>query len=291
VSSPDPRFVCHVGAHVTGARQLQLYLRENADRLASQGLHCVPRQLMQRVVGWGPKLVADPDRFAEELRSAARSPGIDGVLASHEDTIGRPLAGVGGGLYAGAAPTLQALAEVSRPFRCTVVLAVRPQADFLESYYLQTVRAGEWRTFDDWLGELDLDDISWLPLHERLVEAFGVDAVRVLDFAAVEPDPVAQVRTFLRLIDVDVPIDLEVSRVDNPRTSEKALSMALAANPYVRSADERLGLRTFLRKHFSGRDYPLATLLTDEQRSALNQRYGDEYRRLVGTQPVGGARP
>ena len=128
---PDQRFVCHVGAHVTGARQVQRYLRENVDHLGRVGLYCVPRALMGKLVGWGPKLVADPDRFARELRTAWRSPGIDGVLASHENTIGRPFADGGGGLYAGALPTLEALAEASEPARCTVVLSVRPQADFL----------------------------------------------------------------------------------------------------------------------------------------------------------------
>jgi hypothetical protein len=290
VSLPDQRFVYHVGAHVTGARQIQRYLRENVDHLERLGLHCVPRALMGKLVGWGPKLVADPDRFGQELGSAWRSPGIDGVLASHENTIGRPFADGGGGLYPDALPTLEALAEVSKTSRRTVVLSVRPQADFLESYYLQTVNEGEWHTFDDWLDELNLDDISWLPLHEQLIGSFGVDAVRVLDFATFGPDPVAHVREFFRLIDVDLPTDLHVSPVHDPRHSEKGVRMALAANPYVRATDERMGLRAFLHKNFSDRDYPPATLLTVEQRAWLNDRYGDENRRLVAAQPVGEAR-
>lgn len=290
MSVSDQRFVCHIGAHVTGARQVQRYLRENVDHLERLGLHCVPRPLMGKLVGWGPKLVADPERLARELRRAWRTPGIDGVLASHEYTIGRPFAGGGGGLYAGALPTLEALAEVSEPAHCTVVLSVRPQADFLESYYLQTINEGAWHTFDEWLGGLDLDDISWLPLHEQLIATFGVDAVRVLDFAKVGSDPVAHVREFFRLIDVDLPTDLRVSPAPDPRPSEKGLRMALAANPYVRATDERMGLRTFLQKNFSDRDYPPPTLLTVEQRAELNDRYGDEYRRLAAPQPVGEAR-
>ncbi|HEY2879986.1 hypothetical protein [Nocardioides sp.] len=291
MSLPDKRFVCHVGAHVTGARQVQRYLRDNVDQLERQGLHCVPRALMGKLVGWGPKLVADPDRFAQELGSAWRSPGIDGVLVSHENTIGRPFGDGGGGLYAGALPTLEALAGVSEPAQRTVVLSVRPQADFLESYYLQTISEGAWHTFDDWLGALDLDDISWMPLHEQLIATFGVDAVRVLDFAEVGSDPVAHVREFFRLIGVDLPADLHVSPVHHPRPSEKGMRMVLAANPYVRTTDERMGLRAFLQKNFSDRDYPSPTLLTVEQRAELNDRYGDEYRRLVAAQPVGEARP
>jgi hypothetical protein len=291
MSSPDQRFVCHVGAHVTGERQVQRYLGENADQLARQGLQYVPRELMSKLVGWGPKVVADPDPFAQELRGAFRSPGIDGVITSHENMIGRPFADGGGGLYAGARPTIEALAEVTKPYRCTMVLSVRPQADFLESFYLQRVNAGEWTTFDTWLGKLDLDDISWLPLYEQLVETFGVDAVRVLDYAEVGSDPVAHVREFFRLIDMDLPAQLHVSPVSSPRHSEKGLRVALAANPYLRTYDERAGLRTFVQKNFSDREYPPATLLADEQRTSLNDRYGDEYQRLVAAQPVGRARP
>ena len=288
MSSPDKRFVCHVGAHVTGARQVQRYLRENADRLGWQGLHYVPRERMSQYVGWGPKVVVDPDRFAQEFGRASRSPGIKGLLASHENTIGRPFAEGGGGLYADAQPTLEALAELAKPFRCTVVLSVRPQAEFLESYYLQTINEGGSDTFDTWLGKLNLDDISWLPLHEQLVGAFGVHSVRVLDFAKVGSDPVAHVREFFRLIDLDLPT-LHVSPVRSSWHSEKGLRVALAANPYLRTSDERASLRTFVQKNFSDRGYPRAKLFGDEQRASLNDRYGDEYERLVATQHVGRA--
>ncbi len=280
MSSPDQRFVCHIGAHVTGAPQVQRYLREHTDDLERQGLHHLPRGLMSKLVGMGPKLVAEPDRLGREVRAALRRPGIDGLLVSHENLIGRPFTDAGGGLYPDARPTLEALRKMVEPYDCTLVLSVRPQADFLESYYLRMVNAGEWDTFDTWVGKLNLDDISWLPLHEHLVEVFGAD-VRVLDYAKVESDAVAQVREFFRLIRADLPPDLHVAPVRNLRHSQKGLRMALAANPYLRDPDERASLRAFLHRSFSDRDYPRAALLTGEQRAALDDRYGAEYQRLV----------
>jgi hypothetical protein len=289
MSSPDQRLLVHVGAHVAGARQVQRYLREHVDLLEAQGLVYLPPALMGEYVGWGPRLVEAPDRFARQVRAALRPPGIRGALACHENTLGRPFDGEGDGLYAGARPALTALSEVFKAYSCTVVLAVRPQADFLESYYVQTVNEGSSETFDDWLGGLDLDDISWLPLHEQLVETFGVDAVRVLDYEQVGHDPVSHVREFFRLIDVDLPAHPEVTPVGIWQYSDKGLQVTLAANPHLRTYDERVGLRTFVRKSFAGPKHPPASLLTDARRAWLDDRYGDEHMQLLARQPIGGA--
>jgi hypothetical protein len=290
MSQPDKRLLFHVGAHVTGTRQVQRYLRENAEPLRMQGVHYIQRELMSKYVGWGPKVVLDPRPLAREISQAMRSPGIGDVVASHENTIGRPFVeGGGGGLYAGAGPALEAIAALAEPYRCTVVLSVCSQANFLESFYLHTVNGGVWDSFETWLDERSLDDISWLPLHEQLVEIFGADDVRVLDYESVGADAGAYVREFFRLLDLDLPTD-HVPPVRLFRHSEKALSVALAANPYLKAPDERAGLRTFLAESFSGRNYAPATLLTAEQRASLEARYRDEYLRVVGHQPVGEVR-
>jgi hypothetical protein len=97
------------------------------------------------------------------------------------------------------------------------------------------------------------------------------------------------VREFFQLLDLDLPTD-QVPPVRLLRHSEKALRVALAANPYLKTPDERAGLRTFLQKSFSGRNYPPATLLSQEQRASLEGRYHDEYLRLVAAPPVGEVR-
>jgi hypothetical protein len=287
--SPDQRLMLHVGAHVAGARQVQRYLRESVDQLKSQGLASFPVEVMAERIGWGGRLVDGPDRFARAIREALQAPGVRGVLGSHENTLGRPFDGEGRGLYAGARPALTALAGASEPYPCTVVLSVRPQADFLESYYAQTVNEGSSHTFDDWLGALDLDDLSWLPLHKLLVETFGVDGVRVLDYERFGGDPVAHVREFFRLMDVALPAHPEVTPVGISHYSEKGLRVTLAANPHLRTYDERAGLRAFVRKNFSTRKHPTARLLTDDQRAWLNTRYAHEYLQLLAGQPIGGA--
>lgn len=290
MSSRDKRFVLHVGAHVTGVRHVQKYLRENVDLLGTRRVHYVQRELMGKYVGWGPKVVDDPEQFGQVVRRALRSPETDVVLASHENTIGHPFVEDIGGLYPSALPTFETLADLTKPYRCTIVLGVRPQADFLEAYYLQMVNAGELDPFDSWLSRLDLDDISWMPLHEQLVATFGADAVRVLDHRRVDSDQATYVREFFRIIDLDLPTEVHAAPARSVGHSEKSLRVALAANRYLRAADERASMRTFLHRHFSDRNYPPARLLTDGQRASLNDRYGDEYERLVATEPAGGIR-
>lgn len=276
----DKTVAFHVGAHKTATSLLQKYMRDNRELLRKHGIYYVSRSAMNRYVGWGDKLVADPEAVADVVRQPLRLPWFRLVVVSHENTLGRPFAEGGAHLYPRAPELIDALARALPLHRTKIVLSVRPQDELLESYYLQSVHEGGHLRFDAWLDRLDLDALSWTPLVDKLYEAF--DRVEVLDFRRIAGGQEAYIREFFDRIDPHRPFDIEYSPRRNPSISEKGLRMALAANPQLRSSTERRVMRRFLQSNFSNVRYPRPDLLTNEQRASLRERYGGEYERIVG---------
>lgn len=271
----------HVGAHKTGTSVVQSYLRDNARRLRRHRLVYLHRTAMNGFVGWGEKLVADPGPLSRRLEQIQRTPWFRAVIASHENTLGRPFVDGVPGLYPRAGEIIPALQRVLKPYRAKVFLSIRPQVEFVESYYLQLIHQGGRRPFQDWLADIDLDALSWRPTVAALTEAFGADQVEILDFRRLQRDQEAYVRDFFRRIDPRLSIDVHLPAVRNPSVSEKGLRLALAANPHLTSHAERRLMRVFLQEHFSNVDYPRPDLLTADQKSLLQERYADEYEELV----------
>jgi hypothetical protein len=204
------------------------------------------------------------------------------LFGSNENLIGRPFLKDGRGrLYPRGPENIRALARTIRGCRATVMLSVRPQHEFLESYYLQAVNEGSGETFQQWLARVDFRKLSWRPLVTALHDWFGEENVRVIDFRLIAAGQGSFVGHFLREIgprfDGAVDFDMPVNR----SLSEKGLRLALAAQPFLEHASDRRLMRRFLQRHFSNVDYPRPTLLTDGQRQELAQLYEVEYSQLV----------
>ena len=272
----------HVGAHKTGTSVFQQYLEDNSRTLLRRRLLHVSRSDMNEYVGWGAKLVRDPAPLADRLRQLRRNPWYRALIASHENTIGRPFTQRGACLYAQAPASIAVLSRVIEPCRPRIFLSIRPQDELVESYYLQTVHQGSHQAFADWFARVDPDAISWQPLVDLLVRTFGRDNVDIIDFALLKQGQEAYIRHFLTAVDPGLAFDIRYTRNRNRSVSEKGLRMALAANPHMKTGDERKLLRKFLQRHFSNLHYPRPALLSEEQRRAIQARYGEEYQRLIG---------
>ena len=282
MSSPRRKTVAfHVGAHKTGTSVVQSYLRDNARRLRRHRLVYLHRSAMNGFVGWGDKLVEDPALLARRIEQVLRIPWFNIVVASHENTLGRPFVGDAPGLYPRAPEIIPALHRVLQPYRAKVFFSIRPQVEFVESYYLQLIHQGGHQPFQDWLATIDLDALSWQPTVRALTDAFGPEQVEILDFRQVQRDQQAYLRDFFRRIDPRLSVNVDLPAVRNPSISDKGLRLALAANPHLTSHAERRLMRVFLQDNFSNVDYPRPVLLTDEQRAHLEGRYGAEYQALV----------
>jgi hypothetical protein len=222
--------VFHVGAHKTGTSLLQKYMRDNVQVLRRHRIYYVSRSSMNDYVGWGDTLLRDPGPLARKLRQMLLIPWFKTLIASHENTLGRPLGKGGSHLYPRAGERIDALGQVLRPHRTKIFFSIRPQAEFLESYYLQSIHEGRHQSFDKWLSKIDLEAVSWAPIVDKLVDTFGRDHVEIVDFRSIKQGQQAYVRQFFTRIDPRYSFEIEYASMRNPSISEKGLRMALAAS-------------------------------------------------------------
>ena len=285
-SRSAPTVVYHVGAHKTGTSLVQAFLRARRPELARQGADFVTRGAMSELFQWGRRLLVDPGPLAERIARTADDPAYRLLILSHENTLDRPFVPGRPGLYPRTGEIAAALRPVLADYDHRIVLSVRPPADFVESYYLQTIHEGAHHTFDRWLARVDPDALSWRPIVQTLKRTFGRDRVHVVDFRLIRQGQRAFLDHFLHVVDPGLRLDTEYDTVANASLSEKGLQMALGANPHLKNSQERGQLRVFLRNHFSNQRYPRPVLLNDDQRRSLQDRYDGEYEQMVAAEPA-----
>lgn len=281
--------VFHVGAHKTGTSLLQKYMRDNNAMLRRHRIYYLSRGAMNDYVGWGDKLLEDPAMLDRRIRRMLLIPWFKVLIASHENTLGRPLRKAGTHLYPRAPEVIAALGQLLAPHNARIFFSIRPQEQFIESYYLQSIHEGRYKSFQEWLAEIDLDALSWKPVVDSLTATFGREHVEIVDFRTIRQGQQAYVRQFFTRIDPRYAFEVKYDAMRNPSISDKGLQMALAANPHLNSGEERKLMRKFLQKHFSNVRYPRPVLLSEDQKQALRDRYGAEYEALVGEPGAVGA--
>jgi hypothetical protein len=275
--------VVHVGTHKTGTTLLQRYLTKHAHELAERDARYVEREEMAQMVGWGNRLRADPQALRQRFDDVAAVPGTSLVVASHEDLIGHPFRSDGDGLlYPSAAENIATLGQALDGHPVRLVLSIRPQDGFLESYYLQSVHEGGHKSFERWLQQVDLDRLSYRPLVEALATVCGAENVRIVDFGRIKQGAEGFLEYFLRTIDPRLDMSVEYHASHNRSLSAKGLQMALAANARISTPEKRRAMRFYLQKHYSNADYPRAEVMPAELKQQLRKRYQDEYEQLTG---------
>ena len=287
MSRRDPTIVLHVGAVPTASRLLQQCLTRNSA-VWPPNVRTLPDATLRRDVGSGQALVANPEGFAGTVSEAFDEPGVDVVVGSLS-LLGRAFGGPpGAGLHANADAPLQALAEVTRPYRRVIVLSVCPQAELIELRFDEALRGGSKVRVGAWLASLDLDSLSWLPLHDKLTAAFGSANVLVHCFQRTQRGRVDFLREALGAAGLQLP-DAVAKKTPQPglRLSETGVGLALAADPHLASDQQRADLHSFLLRRFSELEGPPGTVLTDDQRSFLHRRYHSELAALGVSDPGG----
>lgn len=281
VSSRTAQVVYHVGAHKTGTSLVQSYLAENRRALRKQNVTYLTRGTLENWVRELDGGSDDPGALTRRLDEAflRRPEGV--VLASYENTLGPPFSSKRAGLYPRAEERAAALREVLANHSTKILLGIRPQSGFVESFYIQTVQQGGYQTFAEWFGNLDLDQLSWRPVIDVLVRTFGRETVEVIDFNTIRNGALAYLRGFLDRVDRNIELEGSEAPRDNASLSEKGLRIALAANPHLTDKEERAEMRKFLQDQFPNTKYPRPVLLSDAQRADLDRRYAAEYEDLV----------
>lgn len=274
--------VYHLGAHKTASSLLQKFMRDREDQLRAAGVTYLGRSEMNDCVGWGKRLLKRPEILQGRIEELLAPRWADLLVTSHENTLGPPIKVGGAHLYPRGPEIAARLAQALERWDAKALLYLRPQDEFLESYYLQRIHQGAWLTFDEWLDAVDLERLSWRPLVEAVQEAFGPERVEVVDFGLIRQGQSAFIADFLRRVDPGLDVDTDYAPVRNPSISAKGLAIARAANPHLRADWERKAMRKFLQKHFNNRKGARPDLLSDEQRAWVRERYDAEYAELTG---------
>ena len=272
----------HIGAHKTGTTVIQRFLSSNRPQLREHRIACLRRPILDAFAK--NKAERDPHNgpLAVQLANLAAQGRTDFVIASCENLIGPPFTDASDLLYPKAAERAEALRQVLAPYNVTVIVTVRPQADFMESYYLQRVNQGDYDTFQEWFAQRNVGALAWRPVIDTMTDAFGSGAVHVMDFRMLRDQGAeAYLSEFLMRSGPGPCIPIAPPEADNASLSARGLQIALAINPLLVDKDERVAARKFLQEHFSNRDFPRPVLLTDQQRAELEHRYAADYADVV----------
>lgn len=282
-----PSVVLHLGAHKTATSLLQEFLLSRRGELQQLGAVALRRSTCDELVGWGDLGSRERELLRSEVLASAdgahRPPGDTAlgvaprtVILSHENALGRPFHRSRSGLYPRAGTCARGLAASVGDLTTRVVYYIRSQEEFLESYYLQTIHQGSSRSFEDWIGAIDAQAISWVPVVEKLERTFGSSSVIVRDFAEIRSGQEAFIQGFLRSC------GLAPNRVDHIRgqrnisISGRGLNLALAVNPRLTNPTLRNAFRWVLQQYFNNTTGARPVLLPDEDRVTIRQRYAAE---------------
>ena len=75
-----------------------------------------------------------------------------------------------------------AISYLTEGFDTRIIIVLRRQDTYLESYYNQKIKRGETRTFDDFLDEVPLENLEWDFVVDTYANRFGKDKVTVVPF-------------------------------------------------------------------------------------------------------------
>lgn len=283
---PLNRVVVHIGAHKTGTSLIQKFLRDQPEKVEAADIRYINRTDMNDYVAWGSHLIDDPDRFRGRILEEMRAGPTGVVVASHENTLGRPLVEGVADLYPTAPERAKALDTVLAGLDFTVVFYLRPIPSFLESYYLQTVHQGAYHSFDEWVSRYPVSEMTWRPVVETLYDTFGHERVVIGDFNDIKAGQTAFIDSFFAQVGLAGRIDPDYDARRNFSISGRGLELALRINPYLRTARERKQTRKFLQKRYSNSTFPRPVLFGAEEIDRLNDLFGEEYDELVRGLPA-----
>ncbi len=279
----DPIVIAHIGAHKTATSLIQQQFKWKKEYYAKKGIHVVTRDDVGRHIGWGGKLVDNPGNLNAFLKEGFSTSKQKTFAFSYEDTLGRPF-GKEPGLYPDHKKIVPYLREALDGFNSRIAVVIRPQWDFLESYYLQRVHEGYFLTFNQFLRDIDLDQIWWEPLVENLRYNFGRKNVVIMNFDSIKKGQRAFLAEFLqKTIDSSLePAPFDEKKVHNPSLSDRGLQIALRINPLLEPGTAEVGeVRRFLQKQFSNRTEPRPNLLSESMKADLRKIYEGEISNLA----------
>lgn len=249
------RVILHFGAHKTGTSLIQKYLRDNLKKCHAAGIWFMPRSDGNVFIGWGGKRTLEHGlRGLKSAIDAADAAGARYYIISHENSLGRPIRKGKLGLYPDA-NNIRHLHKAIGNRNVRIIYYIREQAEFLQSYYLQTIHEGGAERFKNFVARVDLDKISWLSVYAVLCDVFGAEnvALRYFDDDISQGQSRFLLMFFRSVIDTDLsPFeDFKYQPIRNPSISWVGLRLSLFLNPLLKTRKSKRTLRYYMQKYFS----------------------------------------
>ena len=179
-----PTLWIHIGTHKTGTTSIEAFLKTNRTALADQGIGLLtfPRDARRTLREHAEGHEAASTSLANTLehlitkqsRACANQPNT--YILSWEGFCGNASKG-----YSDAHLMANALNVASKYSNLNpyIILYIRPQEEFISSYYSQTVKDGKTKSIQEFLHDLPSASFNWLRLTETFERQFGADQVVV----------------------------------------------------------------------------------------------------------------
>ena len=180
----QPKLWIHIGTHKTGTTSIEAFLKTNRKALAHQGIGLLsfPRDARHALRKHAEGNETAAKRLANTLehlitkQSRACTSQLNTYILSWEGFCGNAIKGYND------APLMANILNVASKYSNLnpyIILYIRPQEEFISSYYSQTVKEGKTKSIQEFLHDLPSDSFNWLKLTEAFERQFGADQVVV----------------------------------------------------------------------------------------------------------------
>lgn len=284
------RLHLHLGAHKTATTSFQKFLLINSNKLLAEGVRDIrgaefraleAYRLISHARALRSVSAASIDRARDELTALLSESGASSFVFSNEGLIGQHNLHKDGGLYPGASPAMDVLAQVLSDFDVTVSFVIRPQPAFLESTYLQALHYANYQPFREYLSGISLSSMSWTRVIAALDKSFGKKKVFVVPFEIIKKgEKFFYIKLLEPLLGDNTAHFVAKAKFDKVKQANASLSHTavkiLDRTAPLLSQDERKTMVAFLREHFSNQTHPRAVLLNDTLAARLLKKFSPE---------------
>jgi len=274
-----PRLFLHIGTHKTGSTVLQQTFRANSRLLAQRGIKWLPPFPNVRTF---TRQTAVDESFIQSYRQYLRQrvdrakQGTHRYLMSYEGFSGDPWTG-----YKNVGAIATMLNEVTAEFNPTIIVYLRRQDEFVESFYIQTIQGGRSWSFEEFLGQTDASWYCWESLVGSYARLFGRESIVVRRYGkSFLPEKDSLLRDFVDVLGIGPCTFKRRPSWTNTSQSPGAVELARLCNPHL-TPEEQHQFRLLLQTASPRQPLTDHRYFRDDQRHAFLERYAGSNTRVA----------
>ncbi|WP_242683915.1 hypothetical protein [Stutzerimonas degradans] len=276
----------HIGAHKSASTTIQANARASRKILESE--YGISSLLPEDISGTefakhfqgitGRERVFGVEEYQASLRSAKlcitkmiENCTTDDVFISWEGVLGHCSLDLYGGIYTHSKVVAESLGAIFQDYPTKVIMLIRRQDTFIESCYLQQIKAGRFLSFDEFTSGIDVAKIFWGDIASDLAEVFG-DSLLIIPFEVIKDLGAHHfIESTLSYL-TDRPIKLDKAKITeraNESMSSYGVEIARELFPHVSDAN-RVILRKIIFTEFGGSKFGKAIYFNDFSRRLIS---------------------